>query len=144
MEAQAVPLPQEGSSASFCLSIGNHHGDSQAEDDELLVDAPPVAVNERDAAQIEQRARNDAEMHIDEEGRPRFAPAKNTVSFGNTLKNQYQLKEPLGRTLSCGDPQSSYPASSYDATQSLVAKDLSSSRRTSQVTSTNEYKEPSH
>jgi RNA-binding protein PNO1 len=46
------------------------------QDDELLLDAPDVAPSELN---VVQPAEGHTEMHIDEEGRPRFAAAKNTV-----------------------------------------------------------------
>ncbi|KAI9053464.1 hypothetical protein LZ554_002422 [Drepanopeziza brunnea f. sp. 'monogermtubi'] len=52
-EAASVPLPQ-------------------AQDDELLLDAPDVEPTDLTV----QIAEGDTEMHIDEEGRPRFAPSK--------------------------------------------------------------------
>ncbi|KAH7417222.1 hypothetical protein BKA64DRAFT_691586 [Cadophora sp. MPI-SDFR-AT-0126] len=54
-EAASVPLPQE-------------------DDDELLLDAPDAEPT--DSNEI-QPLEGDTEMHIDEEGRPRFAPSKN-------------------------------------------------------------------
>jgi hypothetical protein len=46
------------------------------EDDELLLDAPDALLSESsDLQPIE----GDTEMHIDEEGRPRFAPSKQVV-----------------------------------------------------------------
>ncbi|PVH88278.1 eukaryotic type KH-domain (KH-domain type I) [Cadophora sp. DSE1049] len=54
-EAASVPLPQE-------------------DDDELLLDAPDAEPTDLNAV---QPVEGDTEMHIDEEGRPRFAPAKN-------------------------------------------------------------------
>ncbi len=46
------------------------------QDDELLLDAPDAVPSEINGIQI---ADGDTEMAVDEEGRPRFAPAKNTV-----------------------------------------------------------------
>ena len=46
------------------------------QDDELLLDAPDAVPSEISAVQT---ADGDTEMAVDEEGRPRFAPAKNTV-----------------------------------------------------------------
>lgn len=54
-EAASVPLPSED------------------QDDELLLDAPEAISAEVKAVQAME---GDIEMHIDEEGRPRFAPAK--------------------------------------------------------------------
>merc|ERR1711939_792035 len=54
-EAASVPLPQE-------------------DDDELLLDAPAAEPTDLN---LVQPAEGDTEMHIDEEGRPRFAPSKN-------------------------------------------------------------------
>lgn len=45
------------------------------QDDELLLDAP----SEVPEAGAVQPVEGDTEMHIDEEGRPRFAPAKQVV-----------------------------------------------------------------
>jgi RNA-binding protein PNO1 len=45
------------------------------QDDELLLDAPAVP-SDINAVQL---AEGDTEMNVDEEGKPRFAPAKNTV-----------------------------------------------------------------
>ncbi|RDW77326.1 eukaryotic type KH-domain-containing protein [Coleophoma cylindrospora] len=45
------------------------------QDDELILDAPEAIPSESTAMQVTGDA--DTEMHIDEEGRPRFAPAKN-------------------------------------------------------------------
>ncbi|KAK0126343.1 pre-rRNA-processing protein pno1 [Cadophora gregata] len=53
-EAASVPLPQE-------------------DDDELLLDAPDAEPTDLNAV---QPVEGDTEMHIDEEGRPRFAPSK--------------------------------------------------------------------
>lgn len=48
------------------------------QDDEFLLDAPEVTSAELDT--ILPPAGDDSnEVHIDEEGRPRFAPAKNIV-----------------------------------------------------------------
>lgn len=58
-EAASVPLPQD-------------------EDDELLLDAPDMALSNT-TANVPTGIGNDTEMLIDEEGRPRFAPAKNIV-----------------------------------------------------------------
>jgi len=57
-EAASVPLPQD-------------------EDDELLLDAPDMPLS-NPPVMVPTASENDTEMHIDEEGRPRFAPAKNT------------------------------------------------------------------
>jgi RNA-binding protein PNO1 len=46
------------------------------QDDELLLDAPDVVPSELNAAQL---AEGDTDMTVDLDGRPRFAPAKNTV-----------------------------------------------------------------
>jgi RNA-binding protein PNO1 len=47
-------------------------------DDDLLLDAPDAVILESNVIQpISGDA--DTEMHIDEEGRPRFAPAKASV-----------------------------------------------------------------
>merc|ERR1711977_379128 len=54
-EAASVPLPQE-------------------DDDELLLDAPAAEPTDLN---LVQPAEGDTEMHIDGEGRPRFAPSKN-------------------------------------------------------------------
>ncbi|PBP26384.1 hypothetical protein BUE80_DR002751 [Diplocarpon rosae] len=56
-KAASVPLPPE-------------------RDDELLLDAPAAAPTGLNAA---QPVDGDTEMHIDEEGRPRFAPSTNTA-----------------------------------------------------------------
>ncbi|KAI9650142.1 pre-rRNA-processing protein pno1 [Ciborinia camelliae] len=48
---------------------------NQNQDDDFLLDAPEVTSAELDT--ILPPAVDDSEMHIDEEGRPRFAPAKN-------------------------------------------------------------------
>lgn len=45
------------------------------QEDELLLDAPNTDLTAVSTATGDA----DDEMHIDEEGRPRFAPAKNTV-----------------------------------------------------------------
>ncbi|TVY57885.1 Pre-rRNA-processing protein PNO1 [Lachnellula cervina] len=55
-EAANVPLPTE------------------SQDDDLLLDAPDATPTE-----IQMAAGEDTEMTVDEEGRPRFAPAKNIV-----------------------------------------------------------------
>ncbi|TEY70376.1 hypothetical protein BOTCAL_0105g00180 [Botryotinia calthae] len=47
----------------------------QNQDDEFLLDAPEVTSADLDT--ILPPATDNSEMHIDEEGRPRFAPAKN-------------------------------------------------------------------
>ncbi|KAL5320886.1 hypothetical protein ACEPPN_011696 [Leptodophora sp. 'Broadleaf-Isolate-01'] len=57
-DAASVPLPQE-------------------QDDELLLDAPDAEPTDLNAV---QPVDGDTEMHIDEEGRPRFAPSKNVDS----------------------------------------------------------------
>ncbi|KAL3423899.1 Pre-rRNA-processing protein PNO1 [Phlyctema vagabunda] len=59
-EASNVPLPTDN------------------QDDELLLDAPEPTPSDSNA--VQQVGDTDTEMHIDEEGRPRFAPAKNTGS----------------------------------------------------------------
>jgi len=46
------------------------------DDDELLLDAPAAEPTDLN---LVQPAEGDTEMHIDEEGRPRFAPSKNAV-----------------------------------------------------------------
>ncbi|QSZ28617.1 hypothetical protein DSL72_003116 [Monilinia vaccinii-corymbosi] len=48
---------------------------NQKQDDEFLLDVPEATSAELDT--ILPPAGDDSEMHIDEEGRPRFAPAKN-------------------------------------------------------------------
>ncbi|KAA8576315.1 hypothetical protein EYC84_006451 [Monilinia fructicola] len=48
---------------------------NQNQDDEFLLDVPEATSAELDT--ILPPAGDDSEMHIDEEGRPRFAPAKN-------------------------------------------------------------------
>ncbi|KAI9839633.1 MAG: pre-rRNA-processing protein pno1 [Sarea resinae] len=57
-EAEATPLPQE-------------------QEDEILIDANPSALAETSSGPAQALPEEDTEMHIDEEGRPRFAPAKN-------------------------------------------------------------------
>ncbi len=52
-------------------------------DDELLLDAPDAAP--LDTAVILTAVDHDTEMLIDEEGRPRFAPAKNNVRHGSLI-----------------------------------------------------------
>lgn len=47
------------------------------QDDEFLLDAPEVTSADLDT--ILPPSTDNSEMHIDEEGRPRFAPAKNIV-----------------------------------------------------------------
>jgi hypothetical protein len=54
--------------------------DFRTEDEELLLDAPEIDLSNPTAV-IPQAADQDTDMHIDEEGRPRFAPAKDTVSY---------------------------------------------------------------
>jgi RNA-binding protein PNO1 len=44
-------------------------------DDDLLLDAPDAPISETTVIQPTS-GDGDTEMHIDEEGRPRFAPAK--------------------------------------------------------------------
>ncbi|RDL34615.1 Eukaryotic type KH-domain (KH-domain type I) [Venustampulla echinocandica] len=58
-EAANVPLPME------------------SQDDELLLDAPEATTSAMEVVQLATEGA-DTEMNIDEEGRPRFAPAKNT------------------------------------------------------------------
>ena len=48
------------------------------QDDELLLDAPSEITAESGAVQPSE---GDIEMHIDEEGRPRFPAAKQTVCY---------------------------------------------------------------
>lgn len=49
-------------------------------DDDMLIDTQDPSDPVLNAKQTKRGVENDIEMHIDEEGRPRFAPAKNTVS----------------------------------------------------------------
>jgi len=46
----------------------------EGQDDELLLDAPDA-----NPIEVQPVAGEDTEMTVDEEGRPRFAPAKNIV-----------------------------------------------------------------
>jgi hypothetical protein len=60
------------------------------QDDELLLDAPDAVPSEISAIQT---ADGDTEMAIDEEGRPSFAPAKNTVWDLSSISNSKVLKK---------------------------------------------------
>lgn len=50
------------------------------QDDELLIDAPDAEPSDLNAV---QPVEGDMEMHVDEEGRPRFAPAKSVVCIAS-------------------------------------------------------------
>ncbi|PQE25254.1 hypothetical protein CJF32_00008547 [Rutstroemia sp. NJR-2017a WRK4] len=74
-EAVSVPLPSESKRTLPMKSTSSTMTDMFADqDDEFLLDAPEAVSLE---TSVIQPAGEDSEMHIDEEGRPRFAPAKN-------------------------------------------------------------------
>lgn len=52
------------------------------QDEELLLDAPEVAPSDLNILQPVPNGAEDTEMAVDEEGRPRFAPGKDTVRTG--------------------------------------------------------------
>ena len=56
------------------------NAESNADDDELLPVVDKPSEDAVQAIQATSATENDSQMHIDEEGRPRFAPAKATVS----------------------------------------------------------------
>jgi RNA-binding protein PNO1 len=49
------------------------------QDEELLLDAPDAVPSDPNTFQPPSSSSEDAEMVVDEEGRPRFAPSKDTV-----------------------------------------------------------------
>ena len=83
MEAVDVPLPQSRkyriagtvSRRQLQLTDGPLHS---LEDDDLLID--PTAMTKA-LPETLVPAQSDTNMHIDEEGRPKFAPSKDTVRF---------------------------------------------------------------
>jgi RNA-binding protein PNO1 len=77
-EAVSVPLPSESKRTLPMKCASSTMPDMTADqDDEFLLDAPEAVSLETNV--IQPVAGEDSEMHIDEEGRPRFAPAKNIV-----------------------------------------------------------------
>jgi RNA-binding protein PNO1 len=54
-------------------------------DEEVLLDAPEAVPSDPNALQPPSWNSDDAEMVVDEEGRPRFAPGKDTVRFNPPL-----------------------------------------------------------
>jgi RNA-binding protein PNO1 len=65
---------------------------------------------------------NDTEMHIDEEGRPRFAPAKNIVRI--TLRQKGDVLTTLGWSYKSRNTQSPHSAPPRDPPKSIMAQDL--------------------
>jgi hypothetical protein len=77
-EAVSVPLPSESKRTLPVKSASSILTDMIADqDDEFLLDAPEAVSLETNV--IQPAGGEDSEMHIDEEGRPRFAPAKSIV-----------------------------------------------------------------
>jgi RNA-binding protein PNO1 len=74
-----VPLPQNGTYSKFC-KISRHALTFTTEDEELILDAPD-AMTIDSSELLPLTNENTTEMHIDEEGRPKFAPATNSVCW---------------------------------------------------------------
>ena len=55
------------------------------QDEELLLDAPEAVPSDPNTFQPPSSNPEDAEMVVDEEGRPRFAPGKDTVRFNPSV-----------------------------------------------------------
>ncbi|TGO54498.1 hypothetical protein BCON_0106g00150 [Botryotinia convoluta] len=77
-EATNVPAPDQSNQSHDAFTMrmaGTVANVVPDQDDEFLLDAPEVTSADLDT--ILPPATDNSEMHIDEEGRPRFAPAKN-------------------------------------------------------------------
>jgi RNA-binding protein PNO1 len=77
-DAINVPLPSN-SMSPVSTSPGSWSNGDADEDTEFLLDAPDAVLSESNSIIPTASADPDTDMHVDEEGRPRFAPAKNTV-----------------------------------------------------------------
>ncbi len=107
------------------------------------MDAPLSAANVPEVLQVHNVVddSDDDEMHVDAEGRPRFTPAKQAVSLELSICDLIVKLKVIGGIISCGEPQSSYPASPHVTTQSFVVQDISTACGTSEITSANEHQE---
>jgi len=90
------------------------------QDDEFLLDAPEALSSESNAV---QSAEGDTEMVIDEEGRPKFAPAKNTVRIPHSILKSGVLNS-IGWTTSSRNQKSPYPSSPIISFEGSLAKTL--------------------
>jgi len=76
--ADGANVPLSADSVFTTLNFQNSKSNiSTGQDDELLLSASDTVPSNLNV--IPAAGDADTEMHIDEEGRPRFAPAKNTV-----------------------------------------------------------------
>jgi hypothetical protein len=124
-----LPLPQDGG-----LNI------TELEDDELLLDAPDMALS-NPTANAPTGADNDTEMHIDEEGRPRFAPAKNIVRVASR-QNILGLTA-SGWSYKSRNAQSPHPTAPHKPLKSILAPSFPPTSRSPQAAGANERQEQS-
>ena len=77
----------------------------QDEGDELLLDAPNADLSVTNAIQTTGEAEDTEMVVVDEEGRPRFAPAKDSVGFSppSSLQNAEALADLPALCLGSGE-----------------------------------------
>lgn len=107
------------------FDLRHNANEELGQDDDLLLDAPEATLME-----VQPAAGEDTEMTVDEEGRPRFAPAKNTVRSlpdATALPRYYaNTKTTTGWSDSSRDKKSSHTTSSNVTAQGFVASNISS------------------
>jgi hypothetical protein len=109
------------------------------QDDEFLLDAPDAVPSETSAV---QPAEGDTEMTVDEEGRPKFPAAKNTVWISISIsKSSTVLKKRTGWTTTSRNQKSPYPSSPPVSFESSLAETVPATCRAPQAASPNEYQE---
>lgn len=97
-------------------------------DEEFLLDAPDTLPTDANAVIPVEQGSDD--MAIDEEGRPRFAPAQDIVRI---YKHVYKCMRntsnfDVGPYFQSRDPKDSYPASPNDTFEAILALYLPTSR----------------
>jgi len=84
------------------------------------------------------QVQQDAVMQVDEEGRPRFAPAQKTVRSTPCARDESVLIRCAERNSHSREPKSTYPTTPNDASQGRLAEDVSATRRAPSPTGAHE------
>lgn len=111
------------------------------EDDDLLLEAPPVLPASVKGIDVQA-----IDMHIDEEGRPVFAPDTSAVSSWHLHHYSFPhlLRDDPGNRTRRRDAQGPHSATPHDSPQKLVVKDLPPAGRASQAASPHEPQDQIH
>lgn len=108
-------------------------------DEEFLLDAPDTLPEDGSAFAVVEEGSSDDGMAIDEEGRPRFAPAKDIVRSCQMDWETTVLTLIAGPGYPSRDSQDPYPPSPNDTAEEVVADHLPSPCRAPEAAMPNEH-----